>query len=91
MPESVVPVSWFHIRKLFARLPSFTKAVVRRKLACVRCFIAARGLPVAASWRGGPIALTERPAKRIPDWLAIDLLLIVVSLVIILVGIWIGL
>jgi hypothetical protein len=31
-----------------------------------------------------------QPAKRIPDWLTIDVLVIVVSLVIILIGIWIA-
>jgi hypothetical protein len=35
--------------------------------------------------------MAEQPAKRIPDWLAIDLLVILVSLAIIVIGIWIGL
>jgi hypothetical protein len=46
---------------------------------------------VAASgvWRADVMA--EQPAKRIPDWLAIDVLVILVSLAIIVIGIWIGL
>jgi hypothetical protein len=35
--------------------------------------------------------MAEQPAKRIPDWLAIDVLVILVSLAIIVIGIWIGL
>jgi hypothetical protein len=35
--------------------------------------------------------MAEQPAKRIPDWLAIDLLVILGSLAIIVIGIWIGL
>lgn len=35
--------------------------------------------------------MVEQHAKRIPDWLAIDALVILVSLAIILIGIWIGL
>ena len=31
-----------------------------------------------------------QPAKRIPNWLTIDVLVIAVSLVIILIGIWIA-
>ena len=34
--------------------------------------------------------MTQQPAKRIPTWLTIDLLVIVVSLVIIGIGIWIA-
>ena len=37
----------------------------------------------------GP-AMAQQPAKRIPTWLTIDLLVIVVSLVIIGIGIWIA-
>jgi hypothetical protein len=32
--------------------------------------------------------MAEQPAKRIPQWLAIDVLVILVSLTIIGVGIW---
>jgi hypothetical protein len=36
--------------------------------------------------------MAEQPAKRIPDWLAVDALLILVPLLaIIVIGIWIGL
>ena len=35
--------------------------------------------------------MAEQPAKRIPDWLATDVLVILVSLAIIVIGIWIGL
>ena len=34
--------------------------------------------------------MTQQPAKRIPQWLTIDLLVIAVSLVIIGIGIWIA-
>jgi hypothetical protein len=35
--------------------------------------------------------MTQQPAKRMPLWLTIDLLVIVVSLVIVLLGVWIAL
>ena len=34
--------------------------------------------------------MTQQPAKRLPPWLTIDLLVIAVSLVIIGIGIWIA-
>jgi hypothetical protein len=34
--------------------------------------------------------MTQQPAKRIPQWLTIDLLVIAVSLAIIGLGIWIA-
>jgi hypothetical protein len=34
--------------------------------------------------------MTQQPAKRLPQWLTIDLLVIAVSLVIIGIGIWIA-
>ena len=34
--------------------------------------------------------MTQRPAKRLPTWLTIDLAVIVVSLVIIGLGIWLA-
>jgi hypothetical protein len=34
--------------------------------------------------------MTQQPAKRIPQWLTIDLLVIAVSLVIIGLGVWIA-
>ena len=40
------------------------------------------------SWRDQ--AMTEQPAKRIPQWLTIDLLIIVIGMVIIGAGIWIA-
>jgi hypothetical protein len=35
--------------------------------------------------------MAEQPAKRIPDWLVTDVLVILGSLAIIVIGIWIGL
>jgi hypothetical protein len=35
-------------------------------------------------------AMPEEPKKLIPDWLAVDLALIVASLTVIVLGIWIG-
>jgi hypothetical protein len=34
--------------------------------------------------------MTQQPAKRVPQWLTIDLLVIAVSLVIIGLGVWIA-
>jgi hypothetical protein len=34
--------------------------------------------------------MAEQPAKRIPDWLTVDALVILVSLAIIAIGIWIA-
>jgi hypothetical protein len=34
--------------------------------------------------------MTQKPEKRIPTWLTIDVLVIVVSMVIIGIGIWIA-
>jgi hypothetical protein len=34
--------------------------------------------------------MTQQPAKRIPQWLTIDLLVIVVSLAIIGLGVWVA-
>jgi hypothetical protein len=39
----------------------------------------------------GPMPMAEQPAKRIPNWLTIDVLVILGSLAIIVVGIWMGL
>jgi hypothetical protein len=55
----------------------------------VNSFTATSDLPAAIFFAEGP-AMTEQPAKRIPAWLTIDLLVIVVSLVIIGIGIWIA-
>lgn len=35
--------------------------------------------------------MSEQPSKRIPDWLSVDILVILVSLAIIGVGMWIPL
>ena len=51
----------------------------------VNVFTAACALPAQSAVRGGP-AMTQRPAKRLPTWLTIDLAVILVSLVII--GLW---
>jgi hypothetical protein len=34
--------------------------------------------------------MTEQPAKRIPEWLTTDMLVILVSLAIIVMGVWIA-
>jgi hypothetical protein len=55
----------------------------------VNSFIANSALSGTVRVAEGP-AMTQRPAKRIPTWLTIDVLVIVVSLAIIGIGIGIG-
>jgi hypothetical protein len=55
----------------------------------VNVFTAACALPAQSAGRGGP-AMTQRPAKRLPTWLTIDLAVILVSLVIIGLGMWLA-
>ena len=56
----------------------------------VKQLIPACGPSDAASGSRRADAMTEQRAKRIPQWLTIDLLVIAVSLAIIGIGIWIA-
>jgi hypothetical protein len=73
---------------------AFVKGNSGKPLGAAQCELVHIGL---TGFRGsirvaeGPDAMAEQPAKRIPDWLAIDLLVILGSLAIIVIGIWIGL
>ena len=45
---------------------------------------------LCCSIRGVEGVMTEQPAKRIPEWLTTDMLVILVSLAIIVMGVWIA-
>jgi hypothetical protein len=66
------------------------KKVILPQRANVNVFTATWALPgtECESWRHQ--AMTEQPAKRIPTWLTIDLLIVVIGMVIIGAGIWIA-